>query len=521
MTGKTGETMRKLVAQLHEKRAKALELGGTKAIAKQRSLGKTTARERLEKLFDQDRFKEFGKLVQNSASSNLRGRQTPADGVITGIGKINGRFVLAAAYDFTVLAGSMGYNGEEKMARLRDLALKRRIPIVWLIDSSGARVQEIAGSQFAGSGFLFREQAILSGVVPQVAAIMGPGVAGTAYIPALADFVPMVHKTSSLALAGPHLVKAAVGEEVTEQELGGAHIHTQVSGVGHLLCDTEEDCLQAIRDYLSYFPDNCEQQPPILECSDPKDRADDGLLDLLPEDHRQAFEMLDVIRKIVDDGVYFPYQPDFGPAIHTGFARFAGRSVGLVASNSQIVGGAIDNDASDKAARFMTICDAFSIPLLFMLDVPGFWVGSRVERQGIIRHGAKMLYAVSNATVPKITLIVRKAYGAGYYVMCGRAFEPDLIVAWPTAEISLMGPEGAVNILYHKQIAKSPNPEKARADLIEQFRAAINPYIAAENALIDDIIDPRETRSVIINALESLAGKVCLRPTRRHGIFPV
>jgi acetyl-CoA carboxylase carboxyltransferase component len=407
------------------------------------------------------------------------------------------------------------------VTRLREMALTRRIPIVWLIDSAGARVQEAAGSQFAGSGFLFREQAVLSGVIPQVAAMLGPGIAGTAYIPALADFVPMVRGTSAMALAGPALVKAAVGEDVNEQELGGADIHCKVSGCAHLAVESDEACLEAVREYLSYFPPNSEQAPPTIPCDDPADRREEGLLDIIPDDSRYPFDMHRVIDLIVDHGVFFPYQPDFGRAIITGFARLNGRSVGFVASQSMVVGGAIDNDASDKAARFITICDAFNIPLVFLQDVPGFWVGSRVEKQGIIRHGAKMLFAVSNATVPKITVIVRKAYGAGYYVMCGAAYEPDLIVAWPTAEISLMGPEGAVNILFRKAIEASKDPEKARNDLIEQFRSAINAYIAAGAALIDDIIDPRDTRKIIIAALESSANKQVLRAPRKTGIWPV
>lgn len=516
-----GERMRTLLAEMIEKKEKNLLMGGEEQVARQKELGKMTVRERIHYLFDDGSFVEVGGYAQHSGVPGLRGKSAPCDGVVTGYGDIDGRPVVLAAYDFTVLAGSMGRNGEMKVTRIRELALNRRLPIIWLIDSSGARVQEAAGSQFAFSGFLFREQACLSGVVPQVAAMMGPGVAGTAYIPALADFVPMVKGTSSMALAGPHLVKAAVGEDISEQDLGGSKVHCEVSGCAHLEVEDDIACLDAIKEYLSYFPSNCDQKPPQLENSDPIDRRDEGLLDIIPDDSRRSFDMKEVIRGIVDDGHFFELQPSFGKAILTGFARMDGRSIGIVASQGLHVGGAIDNDASDKAARFITLCDAYNIPLLFLQDVPGFWVGSRVEKQGIIRHGAKMLYAVSNATVPKITVIIRKAYGAGYYVMCGRAFEPDLIVAWPTAEISLMGPEGAVNILFRKAIAKAPDPEKARNDLVEQFRAAINPYIAAENALIDDLIDPRDTRSIIIKTLKSVEGKKVLRANRKTGIWPV
>lgn len=513
--------MKTLLAEMIEKREKNQLMGGEEQIAKQKELGKMTVRERIDYLFDEGSFVEVGSYAQHSGVPGLRGKSAPCDGVVTGYGDIDGRPVVVAAYDFTVLAGSMGRNGEMKVTRIRELALTRRLPIIWLIDSSGARVQEAAGSQFAFSGFLFREQACLSGVVPQVAAMMGPGVAGTAYIPALADFVPMVKGTSSMALAGPHLVKAAVGEDISEQDLGGSKIHCEVSGCAHLEVEDDKACLDAVKEYLSYFPSNCDQQSPKLENSDPIDRRDEELLEIIPDDSRRSFDMREVIRRIVDNGHFFELQPSFGKAILTCFARMDGRSVGIVASQGLHVGGAIDNDASDKAARFITLCDAYNIPLIFLQDVPGFWVGSRVEKQGIIRHGAKMLYAVSNATVPKITVIVRKAYGAGYYVMCGRAFEPDLIVAWPTAEISLMGPEGAVNILFRKAIAKAPDPEKARNDLVEQFRSAINPYIAAENALIDDLIDPRDTRSIIIKTLKSVEGKKVLRAQRKTGIWPV
>jgi len=451
----------------------------------------------------------------------MRGKQTPADGAVTGFGEIDGRKVLCVAFDFTILAGSIGHNAEVKIARIRDLALKLRVPIVWLIDSAGARIQEAAGTQFAGTGYLFREQAILSGVVPQVAAMMGPGAAGTAYIPALADFVPMVRGTSSMALAGPPLVKAAVGEEISEQELGGADIHCETSGCAHLAVEDDAACLVAIRRYLSFFPSNNEEKPPLRPCDDPVVRREEGLLEIVPNDPRFSFDMQRVIDLIVDEGDFFPYMPGFGGAIICGFGRMGGRPTGFVASQSKVEGGALNIDAADKAARFITLCDAFNISLVFLQDVPGFWVGSRVEKQGIIRHGAKMLYAVSNATVAKITVIIRKAYGAGYYVMCGRAYEPDLILAWPTAEISLMGPEGAVNIIYRKQIAASPDPAQARSDMVKQFRGYIDPYIAAGHCLIDDIIDPRETRERIIAGLGLAANKQVQRPHRKTGIWPV
>ena len=361
----------------------------------------------------------------------MEGKEAPADGVVTGYGKVDGRLVAVAAYDFTVMAGSMGMTGELKVTRLRDLALGKRIPMVWLLDSAGARIQEAAGSLFAGSGHLFREEVVASGVIPQVAALMGPCAAGTAYIPGLADFVPMVKGRGSMALAGPHLTKAVTGEDVTQEELGGSRIHTRVSGVGDLEVDSDEECIQAIKDYLSFFPQNCEQPPPRRETADPVDRMDEDLLDVLPDSPRKPYDMYEVIRRIVDDGEWFDMKPRWARTIITAFARMGGRPVGIVANQPKHLGGILENDSADKAARFVNLCDAYGIPLLFLMDVPGFMVGTKVEQAGIIRHGAKMLYAVSRATVPKVTVVIRKAYGAGYYVMCGKAVRarPDRGVA--------------------------------------------------------------------------------------------
>jgi acetyl-CoA carboxylase carboxyltransferase component len=516
-----GARMRTLIEELETKRAVALKMGGEKKLAHQASLGKLDARERIRQLFDPGTFHELGILARHRPNPLMRGKDTPADGVVVGMGKIDGRYVGVAAYDFTVMAGSIGNVGEHKVTRLRELCLRQRMPIVWLIDSAGARIQEAAGTQFAGSGFLFREQVIMSGVVPQVTALMGPGVAGTAYIPGLADVVFMVKGIGSMALAGPALVKAAVGEDIGEQELGGSGIHTEHSGCAHLEVEDDAACLKAVRDYLSFLPSHSGEKPPIRECADPADRRDDKLLDIVPDDVRYSFDMHEVIELLVDDRQFFPIHPKFGKALICGFARFGGRSCGIVASQSKCGGGALDNDSADKAAHFITVCDAFNVPLLFLQDVPGFWVGSRVEKAGIIRHGAKMLYAVSQATVPKLTVLVRKAYGAGYYVMCGRAFEPDLLVAWPSAECSLMGAEGAVNIIHGRQIAKADDPEAARRDLVKQFKSFINPWIAAEQALIDDVIDPRDTRKVICEALEWTRNKTVERPPRKTGIWPV
>jgi acetyl-CoA carboxylase carboxyltransferase component len=514
--------LRPLVEELHARRERARLGGGPEKIERQHAADKLTARERLDLLIDAGSFTELGIHGRpHFAQRAMEGKDAPADGVVTGYGKIDGRLVAVCAYDFTVMAGSMGMTGELKVTRLRELALQKRIPFVWLLDSAGARIQEAAGSLFAGSGFLFREEVVMSGVIPQIAALMGPCAAGTAYIPGLADFVPMVKGRGSMALAGPHLVKAVTGEDVTQEELGGSKIHTKISGVGDLEVKSDEECIQAIKDYLSYFPQNCEQPPPIGETADPHDRMDEELLDVLPASNRQPYDMYDVIRRIVDDGVYFDLKPRFARTVVTCLARMGGRPVGIVANQPKHLGGILENDSADKAARFVNLCDSYGIPLLFLQDVPGFMVGTKVEHAGIIRHGAKMLYAVSNATVPKITVIVRKAYGAGYYVMCGKAYEPDLIVAWPTAEISVMGAEGAVNIIGRSAIEAADDPDAARKQMEDAVRATIDPYIAAGNAMIDDIIDPRETRPVVIKALEMSATKRVERPWKKQGVMPV
>ncbi len=514
--------LRSLVEDLHERREQARLGGGEERIARQHEQDKLTARERLALLVDEGTFTELGIHGRPHFSQRaMEGKEAPADGVVTGYGKVDGRLVAVAAYDFTVMAGSMGMTGEMKVTRLRELALTKRIPMLWLLDSAGARIQEAAGSLFAGSGHLFREEVTMSGVVPQVAALMGPCAAGTAYIPGLADFVPMVKGRGSMALAGPHLTKAVTGEDVTQEELGGSRIHTRISGVGDLEVESDEDCIAAIKSYLTFFPQHCEEPPPRREPSDPVDRMDEELLDILPDSPRKPYDMYDVIGRIVDDGEWFDLKPRWARTIITCLARMGGRPVGIVANQPKHLGGILENDSADKAARFVNLCDAYGIPLLFLMDVPGFMVGTKVEQAGIIRHGAKMLYAVSRATVPKITVVIRKAYGAGYYVMNGRAYEPDLIVAWPSAEISVMGPEGAVNIIFRKQIEAADDPDATRAEMIDGIRRTIDPYIAAGNALIDDIIDPRETRPTVIRALEMAETKRIQRPWKKHGVMPV
>jgi acetyl-CoA carboxylase carboxyltransferase component len=515
-------SLKEMAEDLQKRREKAMQMGGAEKVAKQHSRGKLTCRERIGLLFDKGTFVEIGiHATHQSTSPQMAGKETPADGIVTGTGKVDGRWLAAGAYDFTVLGGSIGQVNERKMERLREISLRERIPMVWLIDSAGARIHETSGfaAGFAATGKLFFDQIIMSGVVPQVCAMVGPGAAGTAYIPGLADFVPMVKGTSNMALAGPPLVKAVTGEDINEEDLGGSKVHTELSGVADLQVENDEECIRLIREYLSYFPSNCGEKPPIIECTDPIDRQDDELLSIVPDNPRKPYNMYKVIERIVDHGKYFDLKPKWGRTMITCLARIGGRSVGIVANQPNFMAGIIDVNSADKAARFVSLCDAFNVPLVFLMDVPGFMVGSKVEREGIIRHGAKMLHMVAAATVPKCSVVVRKAYGAGYYVMAGAAYEPDLMVAWPTAEISVMGPEGMVNILARRELADAD--EATKQAMVEQIRGMINPYLSAGAAMIDDVIDPRETRERIALALEFSEKKEVYRPRKKRGVIPV
>jgi methylmalonyl-CoA decarboxylase subunit alpha len=520
-------TMRERVDELLVRRAKVREMGGPDKVAKQHGRGKLTARERLALLFDGGAFTEVG---IHGTEMGAGAEYVPADAVVCGWGKVNGRYVAAAAYDFTVKGGSIGFVGETKVTRMRELALRCRMPMVWLIDSAGARIDPKSNrdpdaiSLFAGTGHLFREQVIMSGVVPQVSAMVGPGAAGTAYIPGLADFVPMVAGKSSMALGGPPLVKAMTNQDVTEQELGGSRIHCETSGVGDLEVESDEQCIAVVKKYLGFMPQHAGELPPVIACSDPIDRADDALLDIVPDSQRKTYDMYEVIRRIVDDGDYLDIKPRWARPIITCFARFGGRPCGIVANNPKGGGGILDADTADKAAHFIQICDAFSIPLVFLMDVPGFWVGKDHEHAGIIRHGAKMLHVMAAATVPKLTVVVRKGYGAGYYVMAGRAFEPDLMVAWPGSEISVMGAEGMLSIagakLFGSIDAGSPPPE-VKKQITAAIQKHIDIYKVAGWGLVDDVIDPRETRALLCRGLEMAWGRVVERPARKRGIIPV
>jgi acetyl-CoA carboxylase carboxyltransferase component len=518
--------MRDRLIELERRRAEARAMGGPEKIQKQHARGKLTCRERLARFFDGGAFFEVGMHGTSSGSSDAPDK-VPADAVVCGWGNVNDRPVAAAAYDFTVKGGSIGFVGETKVTRMRELALRCRMPMVWFIDSAGARIDPKATGQddlftsFAGTGHLFREEVIMSGVVPLVAAMVGPGAAGTAYIPGLADFVPMVKDVGSMALAGPPLVKAVTGQDIGEQELGGSKIHAETSGVGDVEVADEESCIALIRDYLSFFPQHCEEKPPIIASADPIDRRDDELLDVLPESGRQAYDMYEIVRRVVDDGKILDLKPRWARSIITCLARLGGRPVGVVANNPKQLGGILNSDSADKAARFIQICDAFGLPLVFLMDVPGFMVGSQAEQGGIIRHGAKMLHAMASATVAKLTVVVRKGYGAGYYVMAGRAYEPDLLVSWPGAEISVMGAEGMVSIAGRKLFGEGEPAPEAKQQLLQMIQGMIDVYRVAGAGLVDDVIDPRDTRPLLCRTVELAWNRRVERPWKKHGIMPV
>ncbi len=520
--------MRELVRDLEARQALVRKMGGEERIAKQHARGKMTARERMAAFFDDGVFFEVGMHgTQMGLAAGPDGKdRPPADAVVCGFGKVDGRMVCCASYDFTVKGGSIGYTGEEKVTRMRQMSLRGRWPMVWFIDSGGARIDPGSThpdmiSLFAGSGHLFREQVHMSGVVPQVAAMVGPGAAGTAYIPGLADFVPMVKEIGSMALGGPALVKAMTAEDISEQDLGGSKVHSTKSGVGDGEVKNDAECIALIKRYLSYFPSSCEDAPPRLPVTDPIDRREESLLDLLPESSKKAYDMYKLIGAIVDHGEWLDMKPRWARNIITCLARIGGAPVGIVANQPNHFGGILDVDSADKAARFMQICDSFNIPLVFLQDVPGFMIGSKVEHEGIIRHGAKMLHVMAAATVPKISVVVRKAYGAGYYVMCGRAYEPDLLVAWPSGEISVMGPEGMVGIAARKLFGDAPPPPEARQMIIDQIQKNIDIMKVAGWGLIDDVIDPRDTRRAIAWGLELARHKQVERPAKKHGVIPV
>ncbi len=517
---------RDLLDDLNHRRA-ASEMGGGEArIAQQHKKGKLTARERLDLLFDPGSFSELDRFVTHrSTDFGLADLTYPGDGVVTGFGRVDGRLVYAFSQDFTVFGGSLSEAHAEKICKVMDLAVRNGAPVVGLNDSGGARIQEGVAS-LGGYADLFLKNPLASGVVPQLSVILGPCAGGAVYSPAITDFVFMVRGVSYMFVTGPNVVKTVTHEDVTMEELGGAQSHATRSGVAHFAADSEPECLEMVRELMSYLPLNNVDQPPYLPTADPPDRAEPELAAIVPDAPTKPYDMARVIELVVDDGDFFEVAPLYAENIVVGFARLNGHAVGVVGNQPKALAGVLDIDASIKAARFVRFCDAFNIPLVTFVDVPGFLPGTTQEYGGIILHGAKLLYAYSEATVPKLTVITRKAYGGAYDVMASKHVGADFNAAWPTAEVAVMGPEGAVNIIFRRELAEAErngaDAAARRAQLIEEYKERFaNPYIAAERGYVDDVIEPEETRAWLIRALEASLTKREPRPPRKHGNIPL
>lgn len=502
------------IEKMRARAAKILAAGGPDRVEKQHKSGKLTARERIEVLLDPGSFVELDRFVSHRCTNfGMEKKELPGEGVTTGYGTVEGRLVYVFAQDFTVEGGSLGEMHAAKIVKVQRLSMKMGAPCIGLNDSGGARIQE-AIDALAGYGKIFFENTLASGVVPQISAIMGPSAGGAVYSPALTDFIYMVKNTSKMFITGPEVVKSVTGEEVTQEALGGAMTHNATSGVAHFATENDEDCLKQIRYLLSFLPSNNMEPAPIVETGDDAMRTDEALNTLLPDNSNQAYDMKDVIRSIVDNGEFYESQEYFAQNIITAFARMDGQSVGIIANQPKVMAGCLDINASDKSARFIRFCDAFNIPLLNLVDVPGFLPGVGQEYGGIIRHGAKMLYAYSEATVPKITLVTRKAYGGSYLAMCSQDLGADQVIAWPTSEIAVMGPAGAANIIFRKD----PDVAAKTAEYVENFAT---PYQAAIRGFVDMVIEPKDSRPAIINALKMLESKREVRPAKRHGNIPL
>jgi len=517
-------TMDDLLKELEELKKEAY-IGDEERAKKRKERGILNARERIEKLLDPGTFVEIQPLVlARNTDFGLDKKRKHGDGVIAGYGRINGRLVFVYAQDFTFMGGSLGELHAKKISYLLDLAMKVGAPVIGLNDSGGARIQEGVDA-LSGYGQIFFRNVLASGVIPQIAVIMGPSAGGAVYSPALMDFVIMVENTSYMYITGPKVVKAVIGEDVDHQQLGGADAHTKKSGVAHLKAKNDEEALELVKKLLSYLPQNNMEDPPYVETGDDPMRTDPELRNVVPTNPNVPYDMHEVIRRVVDNGEFFEIHPDWAKNIIVGFARIGGYSVGIIANQPAYLAGVLDIDSSDKASRFIRFCDAFNIPIITFVDVPGFMPGTRQEHGGIIRHGAKMLYAYSEATVPKVTVIIRKAYGGAYLAMCSKDLGADIVYAWPTAEIAVMGPEGAVDVIFRKELAAIEDPEereKKRQEFIDEYRKKYaNPYRAAERGYIDDVIDPAETRPKIYLALQMLRSKREKRPPKKHGNMPV
>jgi len=514
--------MRDKLEILERRRAEAEQGGGPARLQAQHAKGKLSARERLDLLLDEGSFVELDRFVTSRSDAlGLGAQRVYGDGVVTGYGRIEGRLVYVFSQDFTVFGGSLSEAHAEKICKIMDLAVRNGAPVIGLNDSGGARIQEGVVS-LGGYADIFLRNTLASGVVPQISAIMGPCAGGAVYSPAITDFVYMVQGTSYMFVTGPNVVKTVTHEDVTMEHLGGASAHAGTSGVAHFAYPSEPATLQAIRELFRYVPSNNVDDPPRGRGSDARERRDEALLDVVPDNPNKPYDMLDVIRRVVDDGEFYEVQRDYAANIICGFAHLGGFSVGIVANQPAVLAGVLDINASLKAARFIRFCDCFNIPIVTFEDVPGFLPGVAQEHGGIIKHGAKLLYAYCEATVPKLTVITRKAYGGAYDVMSSKHIRGDYNVAWPTAEVAVMGSKGAVEILFRKEIADSADPAKAMDEKVAEYTEAFaNPYVAAARGYVDDIIDPRDTRPRLIDALETLQGKRDRNPPKKHGNIPL
>jgi len=522
MTGSSEDGPREQVARLRALRAEARLGGGEERIERQHASGKLTARERLDLLMDENSFHELGMFVTHRATDfGMADRRVLGDGVVTGYGTINGRLVYAFSQDFTVLGGSLGRAHADKIVALLEMAMKNGAPVVGLNDSGGARIHEGVVS-LGGYADIFLQNTLASGVVPQLSCIMGPCAGGAVYSPAITDFIVMVRDTSHMFVTGPEVVKTVTHEDVTFDDLGGAMVHNSISGVAHFAVSSEGQAMAVARTLLSYLPQNNMEDPPFEAADDDPLRTDAALDGIVPEEPNRPYDMLEVVRRVVDDGTFLEVHAHFAQNLIVGFARLNGRSVGLVAQQPMVLAGVLDNDASVKGARFVRFCDCFNIPVVTFEDVPGFMPGLAQEHGGIIRNGAKLLYAYSEATVPKLTVITRKAYGGAYDVMSSKHLRGDINYAWPTAEIAVMGPAGAVNIIFRRELAEAKDPEARRAELGAGDRAKFaNPYVAASWGYVDDVIEPHQTRPRLISALEMLQNKRDTNPPKKHGNIPL
>jgi acetyl-CoA carboxylase carboxyltransferase component len=515
-------TMEQLIKELNERKAKIELAGGLDKIEKQHQLGKLTARERILKLLDANTFVETDMFVHHRCEFfGMNKVEAPNDGVITGYGQIQGRLVFIFSQDFTVLGGSLGEAHASKIVKIMDLAAKVGAPLIGINDSGGGRIQEGIDAQYGYSRIFYRNS-IYSGVIPQISAILGPCAGGAVYSPAITDFIFMTEGISRMFLTGPNVIKETTGEIISDEELGGARVHNFISGVAHFYSLSEEECFQQMRTLLSFLPSSNREMPPINYSGDPLDRPNPKLLEIVPVEGKKPYNVVKVIEEIVDDGKFFEVQQHWARNIVIGFARIHGHPIGVIANQPNFLAGTLDINASDKAARFIRFCDCFNIPLLTLVDTPAFLPGKAQEFGGIIRHGAKILFAYSEATVPKVTLVLRKGYGGGYVAMCHRELGADAVFAWPTAEIAMMGAEGAASIIFRREIESAPDPEKKRQEKIEEYRKQFyNPYVSGRRGYIDYIISPVETRAMLCRAFDMLWNKQEERPKKKHGSIPL